>query len=139
MSSFMCDNDHLTVVAAAYVRLVMNPSENRATFLQQVATIGEALHTTNSEAMLARYNEPADSQFPFEVVEKVLGKHYAALDVISAAHCYRYQACEASEWETSEAHKFTTDLIVALTRKLGGHSWGMPSALRMPTETAIEI
>ena len=60
-----------------------------------------------------------------------MSEHAARLspvEIIKAAHCYAYQACEHREWEGSKAAKRLQCVIDEATRKLPGYddaAWGL--------------
>ena len=92
--------------------------------------IGQALWTENTLSVSHRYEpEMAADLGVLETVGYLFCR--TSVDVTTAikqAHCYRYQACEHPEWETSESAAFIEDLIDSLTHRLPGYDaapWGI--------------
>ena len=83
------------------------------------AEFGQMLREANLRAVSDRYNEDKE-EYPYE---HSLPRHtkWSPFEIITAAECYRYQACDAADWTGSEAERFTSDLIermVSLTPQM---------------------
>ena len=82
------------------------------------AKFGQMLRDANLRAVFDRYDE--EEEYPYE---HSLPRHtkWSPFEIISAAQCYRYQACDAVDWTGSEAERFISDLIermVSLTPQM---------------------
>ena len=108
---------------------------------KRAAQAGQMLWDENHASVCHRYPDDGDN-LPGPIGEGyVYRQHTPAvveldpLQVIKAAHCYRYQACEHDGWEGSEASAFIDSLIDACTHALPGYDdaeWGAPEAMPNP-------
>jgi len=127
MSCFTLSNEHLNVLLFAAThpeKLNLNTPVNRALdsnvryytpdgdYREVTDTNAEEFGHMLREANLRSVNERYSNNEEF-AYEHSLPKHtkWTPFEIISAAHCYNYQSCEASNWETSEAKRFITVLI----------------------------
>lgn len=83
------------------------------------ARIASVLYAENVRSVNARYQEhdPAHG-FKFKRVPNLLNP----VDVIKACHGYSYQACEADDWEQSEAFAIIKGIERSAVRSLPGYA-----------------
>lgn len=136
MSAYMCDDAHISALAAYAVgQGVWKPSaEDFRAFpnATDAEILARKLHKANALSLTARYGDPDDPPFEFDHAAAREARGNAGLGcapvrVIKAAHCYRYQACEDRSWEGSEAERVTQAIIEHATHKLPGYdsaAWG---------------
>ena len=81
--------------------------------------VASVLHAENVRSVNARYQDSTPAHgFKFERVSNLLN----LVDVIKACHGYAYQACEASDWEQSEANAIIQGIEQAAVRSLPGYA-----------------
>jgi hypothetical protein len=95
--------------------------------------MGRMLWRENMLSMGARYREPADeialAAYCYVTPSAVLAAGPVAH--IKNLHCYRYQSCEHTAWESSEACALVDVLESYLTHRLPGYDaapWGFRDA-----------
>jgi hypothetical protein len=86
------------------------------------------LYRENAASIAHRYpgSVHADADFRFE---QVAVDDVDLVQVIKAAQCYQYQACEHPAWKGSDAHTITESIIGHAISHLPGYDgaiWGWP-------------
>ena len=144
MSSFQCRHEHIIAIAA------LSMIENRRQLLKldrsELAHRVETLTMANRRAVAERYREWIDSEIdPLPAVLTAMGlnlkkeghetRAVALVEVLAdhaqmaaLIHCYEYQACDWSSWETSNAKGICDEAKSNLLRLLPGYSsasWGV--------------
>lgn len=66
----------------------------------------------NLASVRHRYRGEGDDGFTFQDVSL---NDIPAIALIKSAECYRYQACEHSEWVSSPSDKWTRNLVISLS------------------------
>ncbi len=80
--------------------------------------IASVLYAENVRSVNSRYKEhDAAHGFVFKMVANMLNP----IDVIKGCHGYAYQACEADDWEQSEAHAIIQGIERSAIRSLPGY------------------
>lgn len=131
MSAYICDDIHLSVLAAYAVQNhVAEPSPDFKRDYTPAMVLAERMHAANARSIQARYGDDPDMLPPFEWTPRAefLARSLSAVQIIKAAHCYAYQASEADGWETSEAKQVVDGIVSAATHKLPGYAeaaWGI--------------
>ena len=124
MSAFMCDDLHLSALAAyAFEQHVVRHNS--------VEDVLKILWEANRDSLIARYSRDREkllSESPPKLADtsKI---YFAPVRVIKSAECYRYQACEHDGWEGSAADRISKDIIACACSKLPGYDeapWGAP-------------
>jgi hypothetical protein len=91
----------------------------------QADRVGAMLWNENVKSVDHRYNDHTDREvYRFPAMTKLR----PPVVILKAIHCYRYQACEHPEWESSEAFAFCNALEAATMRNLPGYDdapWGI--------------
>lgn len=124
MSAFICDDRHISALACYAVEngLLEGQTPNSDKTDQEI--VASLLHAANVESVNARYSESTEEPFEFGFVET---RMTPAVQVIKAAHCYQYQACEHGGWEGSRAHRITDAIIAHAIQRVSGYGdamWG---------------
>jgi hypothetical protein len=96
MSAFICNNSHITALAAYAAR-------NRIAGHSDAKAIGEILHAENVRSVNCRYGE--STQPSFELCEWAAFQPFSLVQIVKAARCLDYQSCEHRGWPDSEAAK----------------------------------
>jgi hypothetical protein len=111
MSAFICNNSHITALAAYAAR-------NRIAGQADARTIGDTLHAENVRSVNYRYRE--STRPSFELCEWAAFHPFSRVQIVKAARCLDYQSCEHPGWQASEAFK----ILQAITA--GGPSRDTP-------------
>lgn len=136
MSAFMCSDRHLTALAAYALRNGLSglpeaalPDYPSAVMVRSAIkqTLG-VLARENAESLDARY--PGDKSRDVSAVDPlaVPDGTFDLLTIIKACHCYAYQACEHTGWETSRAKQIVDRIEAHAVRALPGYDaapWGL--------------
>jgi hypothetical protein len=132
MSAFICSFAHLTALASFAARCVDSyfhvPSGNRLECRRlTVEELGQMLLEENGKSVHYRYREETPTP-PFKPCEKALWAVFTPVEIIKAAHCYDYQACEHPEYGQSEAKALIQAIIDTAIYQLPGYEaapWGV--------------
>lgn len=92
----------------------------------QEAVVGQMLLEANVRSVNDRYDEEELLVYDHGTPART---NYTPAEIIKAAHCFAYQACDATDWETSEAKAFVNALISRMSSELPGYeeaAWGIP-------------
>ena len=144
MSSFLVSGAHIDLILWAAQHLVVRgrrPIRWEHNGLHDLNYLGpdvtgQMLVTANSAAVKAglRNKALADSlDTSVYVYRPPLDRGWSVVEALKALHCYEYQACDAPDWETTEAHAFCRALEHALIASLPGYSeapWGIGPGVR---------
>jgi hypothetical protein len=128
MSAFMCDDRHISALAY-YVdqrRAQFGGLDNHDT----PEAIGAELHLENAASIAFRYPDGGMSPSEPFSLERVAVRDANPLQVINAAWCYQYQACEHPAWDESLSRRITDQIVKVAIRTMPGYSgasWGWPS------------
>lgn len=142
MSCFVCDLDHLSALAYAIERAQRRPRLPKGVFdpdHQRAHEIGRELLCENLLSVNTRYNSNDHEEF-------VLDKTWARCELdpvalMKSVHCYEYQACEASHWDTSLAKEWCDAVCRDAMRRLPGYedaNWGAPPRPAQPKQPGNE-
>jgi hypothetical protein len=96
MSAFICNDSHITAVAAYAAR-------NRILGYTDANQIGEMLHAENVRSVNYRYDET--TQPSFELCQWAAFHEFSLVQIVKAARCLGYQSCEHPGWQESDACK----------------------------------
>lgn len=91
--------------------------------------LGQTLVDTNAGAYLV-CNASAEPTYYEYTYSQPVRTDWEVLDVLKAVGCYEYQACEAPDWEGSDAQRICQKLTKALILRLPGFDdspWGIES------------
>ena len=116
MSAFICNNSHITALAAYAAR-------SRIGGQPDVKTIGELLHAENVRSVNYRYGET--TRPGFELCEWAAFHSFSEGQILKAARCLRYQSCEHPAWDDSEACKLLEEIIGRSTTDGHGYEEAM--------------
>ncbi len=132
MSAYMCDKHHLIYLAKFY------ESRHRPGRMAGQHAY-EHLLSENRRSVLYRYSDCTEEDMPgpigetWELTEREFDGYvwtaFNPVQVIKAAQCYEYQACETPDYGSSEAHKIIEGIIAAAQYMLPGYEdakWGAP-------------
>jgi hypothetical protein len=135
MSAFMCSDRHLTALAAYAVRHGLSGSMTLAdqcrpshVSREALAEVFGVLARENVASLDARY--PNDKGVPIGEPDMGVARMEAFLPItiIKACHCYAYQSCEHTGWETSRAKQIVERIEAHAVRSLPGYEaapWGL--------------
>lgn len=110
MSAYLCQPEHVTVIAA-YTCL------NKLTRLEggDPVAVARHLYEANQAAMVTLYGDRAGQAPPFEFSARHGSMGYARqlplLAIIKAVREHVYQACEWGQWKGSMAQKLCDDVV----------------------------
>lgn len=122
MSAFLCSNKHLTTLAMYGARTVGEANE-----------IAQTLFAMNVRAMDTRYEDRWRKDYedgvpppPPQITSQLrfryrLGPPPTPVQIIKLCACYDYQACEAREYEGSEAKKWIDRIEYEAISRLPGY------------------
>ncbi len=124
MSAYLCDDAHISALAgyAAHARR------------DNVATIAACLRRENERSLETRYGDKDFPPFRLDAHAAESAKLAPALQVLKAAQCYAYQACEHEGWEASPAKRIVDAIVARAITCLPGYddaAWGWPETPRM--------
>lgn len=130
MSAFICSDAHLTALAsfaARHVESYYHAGGRVPCRGQFVEGLGQLLLEANYRSVNFRYREatPTPRFAPCGPARAAL---FTSVEIIKAAHCYGYQACEHPEYKGSEAKALITAILDEATRQLPGYEaapWGV--------------
>jgi hypothetical protein len=120
MSAFMCSDKHISALACYAAQ------HDVCRYVGRAEELAKLLHKSNALSLTARYGDPDDPPFEFHFVET---RNLPLINVIKAAHCFEYQACEYDGWEKSEAKRVIESIVSNATVSLPGYDdapWGSP-------------
>lgn len=147
MSCYICDDRHITALAAYAVEqagvhrgaiFATLSADDRERFDDEtdIEVLASLLHRENVASFRARYQGRHESSIgPYtykhaDVLAVRVGA-FSAVQIIKAAHCFDYQACEHDGWADSFACKVIKAIVDHATRQLPGYNeaaWGIPDA-----------
>lgn len=135
MSAFLCSEQHIAMLANfascndiyLHAKYYDNPDATK-----DAGDIAQALARENINSINARYPDSdteGDNLFILNCrdIARKGTKQYQAVEIIKAAQCFEYQACEHDEWNTSDAKTVIDKIISAAIRQLPGYDaapWG---------------
>ena len=124
MSTWLCSDTHLSVIADAAVRYlprnrVLNYIVGTNPDKPIVQAIGEKLLVANAASVAERYSTPHNMDVPFcyKATPKV-SVVYSLAELLVAVESFRYQSSETREWKSSNTCHFTEALVVAIKDRL---------------------
>lgn len=126
MSAYLCDDCHLTALACYAVKhRCLAPNVPSGATEQDIL---ELLHSANVKSLAARY--PNDKGVPADPVlcQHARARTFPAIEIIKAAHCFNYQACEVKDYERSTAYQIMMRVIGEATSQMPGYeqaAWGI--------------
>lgn len=118
MSAFMCNDYHISILAATAVYRYRCNSNYDPEFL------GKMLFDANLASINARYpasRGDADPVFTFDDRALVNYLDYSHVAIIKACRCFDYQACEHAAWDRSEAKRIIDAILYTATTHLAGY------------------
>jgi len=135
MSAYMVDKAHIDALVRLAERHQSSYYVREGYWVQVVGgnrnTVGQMLTDANVTSVMARYRGEKVENLPGRIDHWWTEPYRFGGDLrtapltpvqgLKAINGYVYQACEASTWETSEAHAFCEALRAALIRKLDGY------------------
>lgn len=92
---------------------------------ESASTVGQILLSACARSVDQKYGED-DNETPY--LYRAPGGRWQPIEVLKAIDCYRYQACEADDWEESEAATICDCIYRALVTMLPGYeeaAWGI--------------
>ena len=137
MSAWLCDEDHIAVLACALDGTNWSPASDPT----NARSIAATLAAENVRSLRYRYEDRADGYWPgmddypgdcAEAAEHMWPdgwRKFSPVALLKSLHCYEYQACEHEDWERSPAAKMCRQLASHLITRLPGYGdaeWGAP-------------
>lgn len=94
---------------------------------QSIAYVGQVLLDKNADAIRDHYDD--DSEYMIFDADHIPEMRWSALEILSALMCYEYQACDAKDYEESEAHRIVNSIKHGIESKLteGTDVWEITS------------
>lgn len=146
MSCFICDDAHITALAAYAVQhgladVIRLPAafrlENPKLTDAEVLALG--LRSENVASFRACYagrheSDITDFQFRPETARAVRAGAFAPIQMIKSAQCFEYQSCEHSAWKNSYVRLVIENIIAHAVGQLPGYddaAWGAPVARKV--------
>lgn len=116
---------------------------------EELSEVGQMLWDENEASVNDRYPDCEGEELPgtiagmptveaiaYRFERKVLPDKNRLAQIITACHCYDYQACEHDGWENSQAKKLVDSIKGQAVRKLPGMdeaAWGAPKGYEGPS------
>lgn len=141
MSCFICDDAHITALAAYAVRHGIADTTRLAALarihgesLTDVEALAAEMFNENVASFRARYQGRHESDigsftFDRETSIKVRVGAFSPIAIIKSAQCFEYQACEHDDWKHSYTKSVINGIISHAITELPGYSaasWGAP-------------
>lgn len=124
MSAFVVSHNHITVLVAAAIHYGVGVPGQAERVACDPDGAGQRLHEVNVASVNARYanHEPEQPEpYAFRCSPALDRMARTPVQVIKAAHCFDYQACELPDWDERPEKRFCDDLIRAATYDLPGY------------------
>lgn len=128
MSAYMTCVEHRSALAFYAVRKQISGDYGHGE-LDSMKRVFAMLTDANVASLRARYPKDADFDDGDTFIEPRPNTRYAPIDIIVAAKCFRYQACEFDGWESSQAAALIERIISHAIGELPGYNeakWGAP-------------
>jgi len=121
MSAYMCDDYHLSAlgVYAAKGPHASVYHEGKTVHLWSAEEVAAILHAENVRSVNYHYHEEESPAFAFD--DRAYLTTHAPVQIIKAANCYDYQACETDDYEGTLAKAIISYIISNATRNLPGY------------------
>lgn len=121
--SYFIDPNH-TVDGSPYLKIGDSYDYLNAENSSKVAAI---LMAENVKSVNAKYGDNEQPAYAFEYLPQAHKRPVG--NIIGALDCYEYQACETSDWDTSNAHDiiagFRKHLLKVIAESEGTYTWGI--------------
>jgi hypothetical protein len=135
MSAFLCSSEHISALAAYAVRhrLWKNPLPDP--LVGDAEVLGRALHRENLRSLRALYGDRKRPPFVFSsrYAEAASAGVLSPIEIIKAAHCFRYQECEhKGDATTRELRRVIEIIIEHAIHDVPGYeeaAWGIRESL----------
>lgn len=114
MSAFICNNHHISILAAYAVNHRVHGVEGWGH-----KQIGALLHAENVKSVNHRYGSRSQEVFAFD--NSALIKMLKPVAIIKAANCLDYQSCEHEGWKFSRAKVIVEAIISHAITRLEGY------------------
>lgn len=133
MSAFVCSTEHinamLSFVANRRMGATVYTAQNNYNLRdeEEYRKVAALLYLMNHRAVMQRYGESAEEDAEAFPDWRVTRTPYSPVQIIKLCHCYSYQACEANDYDGSEAHRVVLAIEHIAARELPGYSeaqWG---------------
>ena len=142
MSAFIVHTEHIHTLVAAGLDADRwplrwyydNPTRIGELTPATATEVGQMLLDANIGSVDYRYSERNPRIDYVYRRPRVTG--WSIGELLNALHCYEYQACEAPDWKTSQAHEFCRALERALIQQIPGYSVG-PWAIDETSSPAV--
>lgn len=129
MSAYLCTDAHISALAGYAVK------HNLPRYVKNLdladpssaAELARRLHAVNLASVNFRYRENNSDSFTFDA--RAARCELSAVQVIKAAHCFNYQACEPSDWDETAEARLIQAIISSASHDLPGYNeaaWGVP-------------
>ncbi len=118
MSAFICNDYHISILAAAAA------NRYRCALGATPEKVGAMLYAANVQSIKARYPSDAKEHFePFEFDNRALinSLDLSGVAILKACQCFAYQACEFEGWEKSEACQMINRIRAEAIGRLAGY------------------
>lgn len=145
MSCFICDDAHITALAAYAVHhriadVLRVPAVIRCANARRAdaEVLALALRGENVASFNARYegrhqDDIGDFEYQTNVATATRNGAFSPIQIIKAAQCFEYQACEHKGWTDSYARQVIENIIAHAITQLPGYdaaAWGLPELPR---------
>lgn len=142
MSCFICDDAHITALAAYAVSNNLFSREHNAVLMVKYPRLNDAealaheMFDENAKAYSNNYSGRYDSEvgtftYDRETAIKARRGAFSAVEIIKSAQCYEYQACDSKTWDDSIAKRVIRAIVGHAIQALPGYesaTWGAPSS-----------
>ncbi len=130
MSAFVCSNYHIS--ALAVYAMQQRPAhvwyDGKQVELESAEQVATILYEQNLRSVNHRYYEAEPNTFAFDPRASRYSTSHTAVQIIKAAKCYDYQACETEDYETTLAKAIIEQIIGSAIGALPGYEaaeWGL--------------
>lgn len=136
MSAHMVSNEHINVLVWAANRYAdgsvfyYHRADRSTAYISRDGgrdEAGETLLDTNAASMNRLYGDELEVTYSYQNPASML---WAPVEILKAIRAYVYQACDAPDWDASDAKAFCDRLMVAVMHHLPGYEdapWGIES------------
>lgn len=142
MSAFLCDDCHLTALAAFALREkvqahLAGPEDSYYSrvggrYVDPLKILGQRLKDENAANLYHLYGDRADDSpetwiGPFEPCRHAHHARVEPVAMLKAIGCYEYQCCDRTQWEESDVRALMSRMRSAAIARLPGYeqaAWG---------------
>ena len=129
MSAYICSPEHVSFLATYYTKhngYLPGAEPGKVLALANIKSV-ETRYPDEKGISTETFQDMSQPRYVRLCCEPNELEHLTPVEVIKHAQCFAYQACEASDWEASDAKKIIDRVIDAAIGKLPGYTaagWG---------------